>query len=328
MRSLRIPAVMGSLGLMVVAGCSSDRPMGASNTGDGTQTGEFTVTAAAVSAAQASTQRISKVFATLQILEAKAGMGTAQAAPTTNSPWDLTYFGGPFVVGATNRPIYVNCATTATTCWGTGSVGPATFLSDLNFSSLIQVENQYIGVDATGRFSGLAELKTTVTFDSSNTASMNDIFAILFAASNFTKASGYNNIYHVFLPAGTDMCMAPGDCYSPDNPATFAFCAFHGSVDFGPHWHVLYTVQPYQFVSGCALPTQTRVIDATASTLSHEFFETVSDPDLDAWFNALTGNEVADLCFGFRPAQQINTRTYAVQEEYSNTLHDCTTGAY
>jgi hypothetical protein len=314
-----VPVIAG----LLLAGCDSHSPTAVSSNAGDTGPVTFSVTAAAVSGAQASTQRLSKVFPTLSILMA----AQSHTAATINSPYDLTYFGGPVVVGATIRPIYVNCPTGPAACWGTGSLAPATFLRDLNESSLIEVANQYINEDATGKFGSIQELQTTTTF-TGNIATLDDVFAILFAASNFTKASGYNNIYHVFLPAGTDMCMSTTDCYSPDNPATFDFCAFHGSVNFGPHWHVLYTVQPYQAVSGCVLPTQTRVIDGTASTLSHETFETITDPDLDAWFNALTGNEVADLCFGFRPAQQIDTHSYAVQEEYSNSIHDCTTGAF
>jgi hypothetical protein len=201
---------------------------------------------------------------------------------------------------------------------------PATYLRDLNESSLIQVAGQYLGERPAGRFH-VAELQTTATF-TANTAQLSDIFNILASAVSFTNASGYTNLYHVFLPQGTDMCISAGDCYSPDNLSTFQFCAFHGSVDFGTT-HVVYTVEPYEAVAGCSLPAQTRVIDGTASALSHEFFEAISDPDLDAWFNALTGNEMSDECFGFRFADLVGSHSYVVQEEYSNAIQDCTNGA-
>jgi hypothetical protein len=97
-------------------------------------------------------------------------------------------------------------------------------------------------------------------------------------------------------------------------------------VDFGPDQHVLFSVEPYQFVFGCALPGQTPhgVIDATSSTLSHEFFETITDPDGSSWFNLLTGNEVADLCSAFATNVFANGRFYSIQEEYSNKIHYCT----
>jgi hypothetical protein len=132
----------------------------------------------------------------------------------------------------------------------------------------------------------------------------------------------------VFLPKGTDMCMDSTHCYSPDNPSTFVFCAFHGSVDFGSNRHVLFSVEPYQAVAGCEIPGQTPhgVIDATASVLSHEFLETVTDPDLDAWFNLLTGNEIGDLCFAFGNNEPMGGHSYVIQEEYSNSVHNCSDG--
>ena len=198
-------------------------------------------------------------------------------------------------------------------------------LRDLNKSSLIRVANQYLGADAKGQF-GVTSLTTTATF-ANNSATLNDIFDILFSASTAIGASGYDHIFHVFLPQGTDMCMTPASCYSPDNPNTFVFCAFHGSVDFGPNQHVLFTVEPYQFVNGCVLPPQTRVIDGTASTLAHEFFETITDPDLDAWFNVLTRQEVADLCAAFQVRDRLAGTNYVVQEMYSNDIHLCTNGS-
>ena len=75
--------------------------------------------------------------------------------------------------------------------------------------------------------------------------------------------------------------------YSPDNPATFAFCAFHASVNFSDVGHVLFTVEPFQNVPGCAVgkPSPNGVlVDSTASVLSHQLIETITDPDGDAWW--------------------------------------------
>jgi hypothetical protein len=133
-------------------------------------------------------------------------------------------------------------------------------------------------------------------------------------------------VYHVFLPQGTDMCIDGTTCYSPDDFTRFVFCAFHGSVDFSPTLHVLFSVEPYQAVVGCQIPGQTPngVIDATASTLSHELIETITDPDLNAWFNGLTGNEIADLCSTFGSNQRLNRHDYFIQAEYSNAVRACT----
>lgn len=245
----------------------------------------------------------------------------ASSAKPVDSPFDLTYFGGPVLTRSRSHNVYVNCADPAS-CWGTGPLTPGTFLSDLNQSQFIRVVNEFIHVDARGRFP-VSELKTRATF-ANHTATLGDIFSILAGAVERTGKSGYEHVYHVFLPEGTDMCIDEQTCYSPDDPSRWIFCAFHGPVDFGST-HVLFSVEPYQFVDGCAFPGQTPhgVIDATASTLSHELLESVTDPDLNAWFNVLFGLENADICFAFATNQRMGKNEYVVQSEYSNKAHGC-----
>jgi len=328
-----VTPALGVAGLLVAA-CNGDSPTATSNIN--APPIQFSVTPASYAAARAVTahDQKTKMFATIPILEGKtSGQGSRISQNLVNSPWDLTYNGGPVVTKATQWNIYVNCKTTSSGCWGTGTLTPRTFLQDLDQSSLIDVAAQYLHEDPTGRYGPVNEMQVSVSIPVNGitgvpTASNSDIWAILHAASLVTTKSGYQAIYHVFLPQGVDMCTGPAICYSPDDPYFFQFCAFHGSVDFGPHWHVLYTLEPYQFVPGCVLPQQSRVIDGTASTLSHEFTELITDPDLDAWYNDLTGNEIGDLCFTFRNPESIFDNTYVVQEEYSNTVHACTDGAF
>ena len=325
-RTVLAAASVAVVGLLLAA-CAGDAPTAV---GSSTDNDTPDVTTADLNipagnhAGTTATHSLIKTLPTVQLMQGKEG-NVASSGASTNSPWDMTFFGGPVVTGARSWNIYVNCTTTPAQCWGTGNLTPASYLVDLNISSLIQVDNQYNDENNAGKYS-VSQLKTTYTF-TDHTAQMSDIFEIVYAATVQTGDVGYDNIYHVFLPQGTDMCMSATECYSPDNSSTFVFCAFHGSVDL-PSGHALYTVEPYQAVSGCPLPTQTRVIDATASTLSHEFFETISDPDLNAWFNALTGNEMSDECFGFRFPNHVGQHTYVVQEEYSNQIQDCTNGGH
>jgi hypothetical protein len=319
-----VPALVGAVGLLLTA-CQSDGPTGAgSNDSANAPAVAFPMASGAGRAATTATHQVLRVFPTVQLMSAKVAQVTGSDA-RLNSPFDLTDLGGPVVTHATNRNVYVNCASNPATCWGTGSLSPATFLRDLDESGFLRIADQYLGEDATDKFL-VAELKTTATFKN-HTATINDILGIVFSASAFTNASGYDNIFHVFLPQGTDMCVTATNCYSPDNPQTFAFCAFHGSVDFSATQHVLFSVEPFQAVGGCTLPAQTRVIDATASTLSHEFIETITDPDGDAWFNLVTGMEIGDLCFAFRNPERVFRHIYVIQEEYSNAVRACTDAA-
>ena len=108
---------------------------------------------------------------------------------------------------------------------------------------------------------------------------------------------------------------------------------------------MLYTVEPFQNVSGCSVRPGTpngQLIDSTDNVLSHETFETITDPDGTAWFNftsvALGGAEIGDECSFFvvipsgpNTAQAffdpsvstIGFHRYAVQPEYTNNEHAC-----
>lgn len=99
---------------------------------------------------------------------------------------------------------------------------------------------------------------------------------------------------------------------------------------------LLYSVEPYQDVPGCQVGPGTpngQLVDSTDNTLSHELFETITDPGGNAWWNStnllLFGAEIGDetLFFGpgnlGTPAFTIGSKDYAVQLEYANSQHAC-----
>jgi hypothetical protein len=297
---------------------------------DGQSVIEFEVTPEGAAEARGATMRGMHKLPIISLRERSAEGFSASVAAVDNSPFDLTFFGGPVLTTAMSYVVAVNCISpnTPATCWGTGDLSPTTFLRDLNRSDYIRLANEYIGVDALQKFPA-GEMKTRMTFATPNRASMQEVLNIVADAATRTGKTGYGVIYHVFLPQGTSMCIAAGNCYSPSDPASWTFCAFHGSVNLSPERHVLFTVQPYQGVDGCRLASQTPngLIDATASTLAHELFETITDPDLDGWSNALFGYEISDMCFAFGSNRLLNGHQYFLQMEYSNKVHMCTNRA-
>jgi hypothetical protein len=278
----------------------------------------------------------------------------ALAAPNSGGPrfpGDLTYNGGAVVVSMESHAVYMNpkgnC--TVASCWG----NPERFLRDLGKSDMIHIADQYVGSTANNRY--------TVAEDSANIKytppgkpfTDNDILAIVHAvvvaqAEDKHYATGYRNEYHVFLPPGQDECFDSTFtiCYSPNNPAAWFFCAYHGSADFSDIGHVLYSVEPFQDVLGCSTRPGTpngQLVDSTNDTLSHETFETITDPDGTAWWNvpnlSLNGQEIGDECvfLTFIPSGNnllvysdpsnvtLNGNRYAIQPEYNNADHACTT---
>jgi hypothetical protein len=229
------------------------------------------------------------------------------------------------------------------TCWGT----PEAFLKDLAGSEFIHIVDPYTGLTTNNRYT-LGKHAMISYKPTPKTAPLtdNDMLAVVHAVAAATGQSGYGHIYHVFLPPGQDECFTStdGTCYSPDVPDTFAFCGYHSSADFMDIGHVLYTVEPFQDVAGCAVRPGTsngQFGDSTYNTLSHETFETITDPDGTGWINfssvILAGAEIGDECSFFKvvstsKASQvffdpsvffIGIHRYGVQPEYANEEHAC-----
>jgi hypothetical protein len=256
----------------------------------------------------------------------------------TQNPGDVAYLGGMVVQHAVSHAVYVNPggACTIASCWG----DPEGFLADLFDSDFIHLTDEYTGQSDDRRYTVGARfvLKDALA---SNVLYESDLVAILHSVVMTSGEAGYGNIYHLFLPPGVDTCFDPpneSECYSPDNPATFSVCAYHDYVTFTDlGQHVLFTVEPWQGASGCVdSPTGApngQLADSTNDTLNHETFETISDPDVNAWLNDtnayLDGLEIADECEFFSngyqtdPTFRINGKVYRVQSIYSNRKHTC-----
>jgi hypothetical protein len=259
---------------------------------------------------------------------------------------DLTSLGGHVLKSAVSHAIYLQRQTgsqcTIATCWG----DPERFLRDLGNSDFIHVIDQYIGLHDAHRYT--VGFHATVNYTPQATPLLDsDIQAVVHAVAAQSGASGYGHIYHVFLPPGQDECIDStlSECYSPDNPATFYFCAYHDYADFPDIGHVIYTVHPYANLPGCQVQPGTpngELVDTTDDIVNHETFEAITDPDLDAWRNEggaayLSTDEVADECqfyvildgqyYNDVPTFLIGAHRYAVQLVYSNEQHACSSAA-
>lgn len=235
----------------------------------------------------------------------------------------------------TQHAIYVDYSGTVASNWG----NPEGFLKDVNSSTFIHLTDQYTGKTTNGRYPVGTNASVTYSYYG-NTLYEHEIAAIVHSvASKSGYGAGTGHLYHIFLPMGTDTCFDQGSCYAPDNPANWAFCAYHDAWTFKDIGTVYYTVEPYQNVSGCAVQTPSpngQLADSTNSVLSHELFETITDPNPGyAYENRtsldLDGYEIGDECqplvnssYDFlTPTFLINGKKYEVQLEYSNTYHAC-----
>jgi hypothetical protein len=252
-------------------------------------------------------------------------------------PADLVNHGGAVLTSAEQNPVYFNCPAGPTSCWG----NPTTFLNHLNNSAFIHLTDQYVGTTANSRYPVGPSVKINQTLQT-NVLYLNDILTIVHAAASKLSIAngGYGNILHVFLPHGIDTCFdLTTICYSPDNPSSFRFCAYHGSVLFNDIGHILFTVEPYQNVPGCQVASPSPnglLVDSTASVLSHELIETITDPDFNAWWSDKSlieqFEEIGDICEPvgngagqfLDPTFIVGGKNYKIQLEYSNKFHGCT----
>lgn len=253
---------------------------------------------------------------------------------------------GPVITDAQVHNVFVNCDVN---CFAR----PGVFLRLLFASDFIHVLDQYTGTTQAASYSVGGAAFAQYNMQSSYLDDATDIASIVHAAAA-TLGSGYNHIYNVFIPQGIDVCISTStglQCFSPNTPANWTFCAYHSYVDFPDIGHVLYTVIPYpdQALTG-GLPTyvcdvgQTDptsdtaptpngvLVDSIASFLDHELSEVITDPDLNAYLvqNSLADylSEIGDVCvnpgFLYTPFQ-VSGQLYYIQPEYSNTYHACVT---
>ena len=76
------------------------------------------------------------------------------------------------------------------------------------------------------------------------------------------------------------------------------YCAYHGDIPVA-QWVIIYANDPYLARSGCDSgeehPSGLSSEATIAGGLAHEHSESVTDPELNAWYDA-RGKEVADKC--------------------------------
>jgi hypothetical protein len=260
------------------------------------------------------------------------GKRPVMPAPNTTviHPADLHYFGGSVMKTAVWHNIYVNCKTNSQKCWG----NPEGFETALTSSTLIKLLTQYTKAAAGAYTFGEGTPVSYPVF--SNIFYDNDLFSILHAVAKSIGSVGYGNEYHIFLPKGIDTCFdGTTICYSPDIPANWIFCAYHGNVTFSDIGTVVFSVEPYQNVRGCVSPSLPKGFDpltnTTNSVLAHETFESITDANPNSfqtlgWYNLFFNGEIGDLCAGYPVVMPFGNSKYYIQTMYSNKYHGCANG--
>lgn len=108
------------------------------------------------------------------------------------------------------------------------------------------------------------------------------------------------------------------------------YCAWHSSASDGFGNPVAYTNFPYQTDAGASCgenfvnPGSAGLLDGVSIVGGHEYAEAMTDPNLDAWYDA-NGQETGDKC-AWSPASAdiaLSTGSFAVQPLWSNAVSGC-----
>ncbi|MBV9292184.1 MAG: IPT/TIG domain-containing protein, partial [Frankiales bacterium] len=197
------------------------------------------------------------------------------------------------------------------------------------------------------------DTQTGVYGDNSGYSTCLDQAQIATEVNNIINANGLTrdlgHLYPIFLPKGVETCFAAGypsnqGCSINANPNqnSSAFCAYHSYFTVGAQVGV-YANMPFPVYNSstgysCTAeslggthtiqqPNSDPDADVETSPLSHEMAEAITDPQLNAWYDA-SGNENGDDCAyiygglsgsngGFYN-QTVNGHHYLTQEEFSN----------
>jgi hypothetical protein len=95
--------------------------------------------------------------------------------------------------------------------------------------------------------------------------------------------SDANTVYFVFMPPGTTVTIQGAQSCQD-------FCGYHSVSNSG----VQYAVDTYEDCSGCQFAGD--LASSTTVVASHELCEMITDPQLNAWFDDTTGEEIGDIC--------------------------------
>ena len=128
-------------------------------------------------------------------------------------------------------------------------------------------------------------------------------------ADQTAPAATANTLYFIFLPPKTVSVS-----FGSQSCAAGGFCGYHDHIG-----NVYYAVIPFVNCQGCVFPGD--ILDTLTEVCSHEFAEAVTDPQLNAWFDPVTGpgDEIGDIC----NRQTTRLGGFLVQTEWSNAQNAC-----
>lgn len=149
--------------------------------------------------------------------------------------------------------------------------------------------------------------------------------------------AGFNTEFFVFTGANIQECSF-GSCTFPGQGLGAQFCAYHSAFTNANNQPTVYAfISDVSYINGCVpnlseAPNGQISSDRVVVPVSHEFFESFSDPLLNSWVNpaSTTESEIGDNCnwvvgglMNDGSNISLNGNPYIVQEMWSNDDDGC-----
>lgn len=279
----------------------------------------------------------------------------ASATPAIGTaPGPLTYHGGPVMPSNTNYTIYW-APPGAPAYPAEYQSGINRYLEDLAHDSggaqnVDSVSAQY--KDAAGQFANYASHFGGALIDTNPYPANGCVAATICLTDEQIRAEiaryveghglprDLTHEYFLLTPPGVEDCIEATACSAGSRIPIY--CAYHGDISV-PAGQIIYANDPYVTGnSGCddgEHPNGKPSDGALQGGLSHEHSESLTDPQLNAWYDS-EGNEIGDKCRtgeeaseygtplgrapdGSRYNQIVNSAFYWYQQEWSNEGKQC-----
>jgi hypothetical protein len=260
----------------------------------------------------------------------------------------MTYHGGPVMPKNTNYTIYWKHPKTKYAIGYKGGISK--YFKDIAHDSgkLTNVESTYLqyGPSYVSKFGGVITDKDPYPANGCTDAPICITDAQIRAEiQHVVEVLGLprdlEHEYFLLTSEGVESCFNATSHQCSGNSSSAVYCAFHNYIPSagGP---IVYANQPYVLNKVCDEPSHHpngASDSALIGALSHEQGESVTDPELNAWYNEF-GEENGDICRHFEPQREfgtplgtapngspynqvINTRPYWYQQEWRNEGSEC-----
>ena len=224
---------------------------------------------------------------------------------------NLSYHGGPVMGDANFQAVYWNSSLASQIQSGidgfVGSYSDGLAYSNSDPSADYTIVQQYINAYLLTRHTSYVDTQHDGKRvpSSYSDSSVRSYLASLFGSGRVTPDA--NTVFGMYFPSGMKITSQGGSSCS-------SFCGYHGHFVYNGT-DIKYAVFPYTNCRACSVPGK-QVIDILTIVTSHEIRESVTDPDLNAWFDS-AGYEADDKCAWHNLYKTTGTGFW-VQPEFSN----------